>query len=216
MRNFLFQLMIRMIFLMTAVPVHQYAKAYMTTKLGDPSARNAGMLTLNPAVHLDLLGSLSILLIGFGWGKTLPTNPFYYRDKKKGMAAVAFAGPAANLILAFLLMVIKSAFIALAGHFNFISFQSLVVVVSLIEYMVQLNIWYAIFNLIPLPPMGGFSLLRLVISDEVAYELMRYQQYIMIGLLVGIYTGILTTPIQIVANIIYRVFSFVVGLVPFL
>ena len=215
MQNFLLQLVFRLLFLFTAVPIHHVAKGYVSYRLGDPTAKNAGMLTLNPLVHLDPIGSLAILLVGFGWGKTTPTNPFYYKNRKRDTALVAFAGPAANLVLAFVLMFFLRLFGTFVSMFGFISASSFYTVASVVQYLISMNIWFAIFNLIPLPPMGGFPILRLFISDQLAYKMMQYQQYIMWGLLFALYTNVLTVPIQFVADFVYKLFTFILNFIPF-
>ena len=215
MQSVLLQFVMRLLFLVTAVPVHRVAKAYMSYRLGDPTAKNKGMLTLNPLVHIDPMGALMIMFLGFGWGKELPTNPFYYRNRKRDTAMVAVSGPLANLALAFVIMGVMRIVVMLQSMFGFLSAEHMLILVSLLNYLVSLNIWYAIFNLIPLPPMGGFAVLRLFISDKVAYTIMQYQQYIMIGLLIGLYTGILSGPIQFVSNLIYGLFNLLLGFIPF-
>jgi len=214
-QNMLLQMIMRLLFLVTAVPIHRVAKAYASYRLGDPTAKNKGMLTLNPLVHIDPLGALMILFVGFGWGRELPTNPFYYRNRKRDTAIVALAGPAANLALAFAVMLLIRIFTMLQSIFGLLSMEHFIIVLSLLQYLVSLNIWYAVFNLIPVPPLGGFSVLRLFISDKAAYAMMQYQQYIMLGLIIGLYTDILSAPIMAVANLIYGLFSVILNLIPF-
>ena len=97
-----------------ALVVHECSHGFVSTKLGDPTPRIRGRLTLNPLVHLDLMGTILMLLTGFGWAKPVEVNPMYYKDRKKGMALVAFAGPLSNFILAFISMLIYAIVIVIA------------------------------------------------------------------------------------------------------
>ena len=96
----LFDIIVRAIVLLTAIPVHEAAHAYVADKLGDPTAKYMGRLTLNPMAHFDLMGSVAMILFGIGWAKPVPINPLKFKDQKKGMAISAAAGPASNVIVA--------------------------------------------------------------------------------------------------------------------
>ncbi|HIZ54622.1 MAG TPA: site-2 protease family protein, partial [Firmicutes bacterium] len=102
----LLQYVSRAIVLLLALPVHECAHGWVAYKLGDPTAKNEGRLTLNPFKHLDLFGSLMILLVGIGYAKPVPINPYYFKNRKYGMALTALAGPMSNLIMAYLAMIV--------------------------------------------------------------------------------------------------------------
>ena len=101
-----------------ALVVHECSHGYVSTKLGDPTPRIQGRLTLNPLVHLDLMGTVLMLLTGFGWARPVEVNPMYYKDRKKGMALVAFAGPLANLLLAFISLRLNGSLIILLSFID--------------------------------------------------------------------------------------------------
>lgn len=130
-----------------ALSIHEFSHALVSTYLGDETAKKMGRLSLNPAAHIDIFGFLAVLLIGFGWGKPVPYNPYNLRWKKWGSTAVAAAGPVSNLLLAivsiFFLVILEPIF----GQNNLL--------IIFLQIMSQLNIALMVFNLIPLPPLDG-------------------------------------------------------------
>ena len=139
----------RLIVLFTAITVHECAHGYVAYKLGDPTAKYSGRLTLNPIAHLDPIGAICMVLFGFGWAKPVPINPMYFRDRKKGSALTALAGPLSNIALAF----VSTIFAALYYAFVLAKFPG-ILTSFVFEVFVQLafvNISFAIFNLIPFP-----------------------------------------------------------------
>ena len=100
------ELLINLLVLFIAFPVHEFAHAYAADKLGDHTARNYGRLTLNPKAHIDIMGAICMILIGFGWAKPVPVNPMNFKNPKVGMAITSFAGPLSNLIMAYIAMII--------------------------------------------------------------------------------------------------------------
>ncbi|OGD09455.1 MAG: hypothetical protein A2184_02395 [Candidatus Moranbacteria bacterium RIFOXYA1_FULL_44_7] len=147
--------------LIMAIGIHEAAHAYMADYLGDPTPRSLGRTTLNPLAHLDPMGTLVILVTGFfGWGKPAPFDPFNLKNPKKDTALIALAGPASNLIMAVLLAVV-------------LNFTSPPMLVGAVVYsLVRLNIFLALFNLIPVPPLDGSKIIGLLMSNESA---LRYQ-----------------------------------------
>lgn len=135
---------------------HEYAHAWVADRLGDPTPRSQGRLTLNPFVHLDIFGTLMALLYSFGWAKPVMTQPHYFKgNKERGLMLVSLAGPFANLFMAFiamLLWIITLAFIKDSTWANSISliFRALVI----------MNLGLGIFNLLPIPPLDGFAIVR--------------------------------------------------------
>ena len=161
---------------------HEFSHAWMAYKLGDPTAKHSGRLTLNPLAHLDPMGSLMILFVGFGWAKPVPVDVRYLQNPRTDMMKVAFAGPAANLLLAFI-----------GG--TIIRFQ--IVSGSLILMLVlftQINIMLAVFNMIPIPPLDGsqiFSGLMVRKNPDLVMKLQMYGPQILFGLiLIGYLTEI--------------------------
>ena len=193
--------------LLVAISVHECSHAWVANALGDPTAKNAGRLSLNPFAHLHPLGTLSILLLGLGWGKPVPVDATRLRPGPKvGMALVGLAGPVANLLTA--------AILAIPLRLHLVPFMPrrmggfVVSYGELVSWVVWLNIAMAIFNLIPLTPLDGSRLLAVFLPSRWFDVLARYELYglILVLLLIvlerftqtGILTRILFPPIEFV------------------
>ena len=153
------------VIVLMSLTVHEVSHGYAAYKLGDPTAKNAGRLSLNPLKHLDPIGALMLFIFGFGWAKPVPVNPYYFEgDRRKGMMEVSFAGPASNLLLAFVLIAIYTI-----GHFGTLDYAYSMT--GLILYRaITLNIYLAVFNLIPIPPLDGSKILAGVLPQATAYK----------------------------------------------
>ena len=183
------------------LPIHEYAHAFAANKLGDNTARYMGRLTLNPFAHIDWIGAACILFFGFGWARPVPVNSRNLKYGKGGMAITAFAGPLSNLILAFISMLFMFL-ISLIFYSSNITFY----IVTFFYYVTTINIHLAVFNLIPVPPLDGSKILAAVLSNHIYYKLMQYERYLSIIILVLLYTGVLSRPLGIVSDAIYRGF----------
>ena len=172
--------------LMFALCFHEFAHAFVAYILGDDTAQRQGRLTLNPFAHLDPVGSLMILLVGFGWAKPVPVNPINLKDRHYGMMKVAFAGPASNLLLAFLAGCLVRAVNALQLPVD----QTFSTV---IYFFLYINIALAIFNLIPVAPLDGSQIFGAIIgrkNPDLAWKLQINGPKILLGvILFGIITG---------------------------
>ncbi len=174
----------------------------MSTKLGDPTPRWQGRLTLNPMAHIDWLGAVGILLFGIGWAKPVQVNARYYKNPKWGMALVALAGPISNIIVAFisifLYKIIEVIFVAtgiLGSNYN------LIFVISLFFMVIaQINVHLAVFNLIPIPPFDGSRILFTFLPQKHYFKIMQYERFIFIGILALLYTGVLDAPIAFLSE----------------
>jgi Zn-dependent protease len=160
-----------------ALTIHEYCHGLVANYLGDDTALRQGRLTLNPIVHLDVIGTILMFLVGFGWAKPVPVNPLNFKDPKKGMLLVALAGPVSNLLTAivaaiFLRNLIPSIITsdqAISGFYSTL----LVVIVLTVIYGVGL----AIFNLLPIPPLDGSRVLYGLLSERQAYAYSRFEPY---------------------------------------
>lgn len=171
---------------MFALSFHEFAHAWMASKCGDNTAAKMGRLTLNPMAHLDVMGSLMILFVGFGWAKPVPVDSRNLRDPRKDMMKVAAAGPLSNLLLA---MLAGMAW-RLLGGINFLLDTNFPV---LIFYFTQINIALAVFNLIPVSPLDGsqiFSGYLMKTNPELAWKIQSYGPQVLFGLILfGYVTG---------------------------
>ena len=156
--SFIILLPIRLI----AIIGHELGHAWVSTKLGDPTPRNTGRLTINPLAHLDFYGTLLMLFTGFGWAKPVPIDPNRFSDKKSGMLRTASAGIVANLFFSFFgagLYVLFGNLASLVSEDNFANFI-LTFLQLLFWYFTIINLNLAIFNLIPVPPLDGYNILK--------------------------------------------------------
>lgn len=200
-----------------ALSVHECAHGWMSYKLGDPTARNFGRLTLNPIKHIDPMGLLCMIFAGFGWAKPVPVNARYYKKPRRDMALVAAAGPISNLImsvigllLVFIIYFIYQSVSADPIHFNFLflsahvgiapqtddtSIKIMYLLFLLLVRFARLNIGLAVFNLIPIPPLDGSRIAFIFLPPKFYFGMMRYERYIQIAmfalLFLGAFDGIL-------------------------
>ena len=168
-----------------AITLHEASHALAATMLGDDLPRLQGRVTLNPLRHLDPLGTIMILIASFGWGRPVLVNPYRLRfGSHRGMALVAAAGPASNIVLALALTPVAREFLTSSRS------DPITIAVVLI---IQLNLFLAVFNLIPLPPLDGFSVLVGLVPQDTAVRLDRLRSYGP-GLLIGLFLLVAVVP----------------------
>ena len=200
-----FTIVVRAIVLLTTIPIHEAAHAWVADKLGDPTGRYRGRLTLNPMAHFDPMGTASLLLFGIGWAKPVPVNPLNFKNSKKGMAITAAAGPVSNVMVAAIsLMVAK--IILYMGYLT--GFGYVMQTLYTVFYtMCTINISLAIFNLMPFPPFDGSRIFNYFLSDKYYFKIMQYEQYIFIGIFVLLYLGVFDIPLGILSNLVYFIIN---------
>lgn len=162
--------------LLIAFTVHEYSHAYMAYKFGDPTAKNQGRLTLNPAAHLDIVGTIMIFLAGFGWAKPVPVNYFLLKNKRYAGVLISIAGPLSNLLVATVFMGIQYALIKI-GIFNYLGENILLPLFNAFFMIISLNIILFIFNLLPIPPLDGYRIIEDLAPADIRPQLVRLEQY---------------------------------------
>ena len=207
--NLIAQYLARAIALLTAIPVHESAHAWASDRLGDPTAKNLGRLSLNPLHHFDPLGALCMLLVGFGWAKPVPIAAMgRFRHPKRDMALSAAAGPTSNMVLAFLCMILYKALYyltpntAVAGFFIYVAYN-----------MVLVNITLAVFNLLPVPPLDGSRMFLVFLPQRAYFGVMRYERYLMFGLFALLWLGILDKPLSLLTGAVWSFLVWATGFV---
>ena len=193
--------------ILISLSLHESMHAYAAYKLGDPTARNFGRVTLNPLKHLDPVGFVAMLLVGFGWAKPCPVNTRLFENPRKGMALTALAGPVSNLLLAVVFAIFASLTVFTGSFFGvdiinegilgWITYYNPAVasettglifnfVFLFFYYGVFLNVSLAVFNLLPVPPLDGSRIVGLFLPPKAYFSYMKYERYIGIAFMVAV------------------------------
>ena len=193
-------LCVRVFIIFCVLPIHEYAHGFIAYKLGDDTARLKGRLTLNPLAHVDPMGALMVLLLGFGYAKPVPVNigRFKRGKRKQYMALTAFAGPVSNLIMA----TIFTFFYCLIYYKFFHMGEYMMYVALFLSLAAQINISLAVFNLLPIPPLDGSRILNAFLPDRIYYKIMQYERYIVLVVFALIFMNVLDMPIALLTGII--------------
>ena len=213
-KAFVIQLLLSLPIILLSLSVHETAHAIAANKLGDPTAKNLGRITLNPIKHLDPIGFLCMLLCGFGWANPVPINTRYFKNPRRDMAISAAAGPLSNVILAFIFaLLLKVSYSVLPGMITTqTSFELASILVTFLSIGVSLNITLAVFNLLPVPPLDGSRMLYVMLPPKQYFGVMKYERYISLGIMVLLLIGVLDPIISFASNKIANLIFLAVGL----
>ena len=178
--------------LLVVITVHEFAHAFVADRLGDPTPRQAGRLTLNPIAHLDPIGFIMLLIARFGWAKPVPINPYNFRDPRQGSLFVSLAGPLSNFLFAWVLAVLYRTVPVIYGEFW----------TNIIGYTIWISLSLGVFNLIPIPPLDGSHILEYFLPAHQYEAVYQLQQY---GFLILVAIVFLGSPILFaIVEFIYR------------
>ena len=181
--------------LVFAITVHEFAHAFVAYRLGDPTAKLAGRLTLNPASHLDPLGTIALLVVGFGWGKPTPFDPFNLRNIKRDSALISVAGAASNFILATLISIpYLVAYFTANLNPNFVMFY------QILSIVIWINLILGVFNLIPVAPLDGFKVLAGLLPRSWYEDFVETEKF-------GIFILLMLLIFGVIGRILFRIVS---------
>lgn len=187
-----------------ALMFHELAHGFVSIKLGDPTPRMQGRMTLNPLAHLDLVGTILMIFTGFGWAKPVQINPRYYKDPKKGMAITALAGPLMNFFLAILAMLLYGIYFIIVNKTGLMA-GAMYSVGYLVMRFVTLNLCFMVFNFIPIPPLDGSRVLGIFLSNRAYFKVQEYERYSFLILILlsatGVFNRLIGTGVSVIFNV---------------
>ena len=173
------------------ITLHELSHGFVAWRLGDPTAKNAGRLTLNPIRHLDVVGLLMMLVAKVGWAKPVPVDMRNFRHPKRDMAITALAGPAANFLLATAALGVASLIYHFAPQGTVAAYA-----IYFFLYMAVLSVGLGIFNLVPIPPLDGSKILFALLPDRIYYQYLRYERFFILAVVLLAWMGVFSVPLS--------------------
>lgn len=196
----LLDLLLRVAAVLICIMIHEVSHGLAAYLLGDPTAKAQHRLSLNPLRHIDPLGALMMLLVGFGWAKPVPVDMRYFKKPKSGMAITALAGPVSNFVLAYLALLICYVIIGVAVRTGAAATSLLQGALDFCTLTARLSIGLGVFNLIPFPPLDGSKVVGAFLPDRVYYKILRYEFAGMFVLMALLWLGVLDGPLYAVRS----------------
>ena len=212
-------IIILIIVIMMSLTVHEVSHGYIAYRCGDPTARNLGRLTLNPLAHLDPIGTIMLLLFGFGYAKPVPINPRNFNHYKRDLVFVSLAGPVSNLLLCLLWeILLRISWIIMPSGVLLDAFTKgntpFYWWYIFCTYFIVLNAGLAVFNLLPIPPLDGSRIISTLLPGKIAYYYLKYERYIMIAVLVLLWFNVLDGALMFLRNGVIGGIEFLLDLTP--
>ena len=213
--SFLFTLPV----ILLSLSVHELSHGFVSDKLGDHTARSMGRLTLNPLKHIDPIGFIALLVFHIGWARPVMVDARNFKNPKRDMALTALAGPVSNFLMAFVFSMVFAALLRFGGINN--SFFSILnylngtasevsgadvfgVITTLSYYFLVINIGLGVFNLISIPPLDGSKILYAFLPNRILFKILPYERYLQFVLILLLWLGVLSTPINYLVTLIYN------------
>lgn len=203
----LLSMVTRLAAVLLCLTVHESCHGLAAYALGDPTARREHRLSLNPLRHIDWFGLLMMFVAGFGWAKSVPVNPNYFKKPKQGMALTALAGPVSNFLLALLMLLAARIFCDVAAYS-----EANQRILDFLLMVALLSIGLGLFNLLPIPPLDGSKVLFAVLPDGAYNQLMRYERYGMLLLFALVFFDVGSSAFSAAIEWVFELFCRVVGL----
>lgn len=198
-------LAIRLLALLIAFTLHEFAHAFVSYSLGDRSAGTHNRLTINPLAHIDWMGLLCLFAFGFGWGKPVTVDPRYYKDPKNGMVWTAFAGPVMNFILGFVCIFFYYLILGFIPSLYYTGIGSFIL--DLLAQTAYLSIGLGIFNCIPIPPLDGSKVLFSFLDEDKYFRLIQGTPVLSIIFIAILFSGVINAPIYHLESSMVSLFS---------
>lgn len=203
------EILITLPVILISLSVHELCHGFAAYKLGDPTAKGMGRLSMNPLRHIDPIGFIALLFFRVGWAKPVMIDPRYFKNPKRDMAICSLAGPISNFLLAFIFSFIYVFLVRIGlslGLLYVAKTSYFEVLCMMAMYMVTINLGLGVFNLIPIPPLDGSKILYAFLPSRIVFKILPYERYIQLVMLLLLWTGFLSGPIHIAVSFFYELF----------